>query len=397
MANILGINTGQANQAEMQHMLGVFLHDGNSHQLVTPNPEIILNAQTDEELFYILNHVDLSLADGFGLKIAALISGQQLYRHTGADLLPQLLQLANDENSRVVIINRHDGLSKNADIESYLNKQQPKLNYLVIDSDQQAIPDITDIEKIKNFQPKIAICLLGSPAQEKYLFHLQKSINPLALSVGLGGAFDFLTGKLQRAPKWWRELGLEWLWRLIQQPWRWQRIWRATAVFMSKVLYWRFIMPHIYRPNVAVLMYRRTNQGKEIFIVERQGQKNHWQLPQGGLDGQDIISAGKKELQEESGVKNFQVIASYKNLYRYDFDKETGKYLHDGKQRHFGYKGQKQSLLITEFTGKDEEIIINYWDHQAWSWIPEADFITKLHPSRQVAGKIYLQKLQTNS
>ncbi len=397
MANILGINTGQTNQAEMQRMLNIFLHDGSSHQLVTPNPEIILNAQKDEELFYILNRADLSLADGFGLKIAALISGQKLYRHTGADLLPQLLQLADKEKLGVVIVNRRDGLSKNSDIESYLNAKYPQLNYLVIDSVQQAKPNTADIEKIKTFHPKLALCLLGSPTQEKYLFHLQKSINPLAISVGLGGAFDFLTGKLQRAPRWWRNLGLEWLWRLIQQPWRWRRIWRATAVFMFKVLYWRLIMPHLYRPNVAVLLYRRTHQGKEIFIVERQDQKNHWQIPQGGLDGQDVIAAGKKELEEESGVKNFQVVASYKNLYRYEFNKETGKYLYDGKQRHFGYKGQQQSLLITEFTGKDEEISIKYWDHQAWLWVKEADFINKLHPSRQAAGKIYLQKLQTNS
>lgn len=393
MANILGINTGQANWAETQRALHDFYQDNHSHYLVTPNPEIILNAQTDEELFYILNQADLSLTDGFGVKIAAKLSGQNLTRITGADLLPYLLKEADEKQRRLTIINRRDGLSSAEDIATYLKNKYPHLKYQIIDSPRQNQPSAIDLAAINNFRPNLLICLLGSPEQEKYLFHVRLNIRNISISAGLGGAFDFLTGKIQRAPLAFRNMGLEWLWRLFQQPRRWRRIWRATAIFSAKIIYWLYIMPQIYRPNVAVLMYRKTPQGREIFIVERQGQPGHWQIPQGGTDNLDIVSAGCKELREESGAQNFKIINSYKNLYQYKFNKENGKYNNPENKRHFGYKGQRQSLLITEFLGHDSELKINYWDHSAWRWIKEKDFIKTLHASRREAATIYLQKL----
>lgn len=393
MATILGINTGQVGWTEARGAISAFFKDGRSHYLVTPNPEIILKAQQDEELFYILNQADLSLADGFGLKIAAALSGQKLSRITGADLAPYLLRDAAANQRRLLIIIWNKGLSSQEDLAVFLKNNYPLLSFQIINSPRQAAPSSTELEKINAFRPDLVLCLLGSPEQEKYIFYLGRHLACLSLAAGLGGALDFLTGKIKRAPKFWRQLGLEWLWRLIQQPWRWRRIWRATAVFMSKVLFWLVIMPCRYRPNVAILMYKETEQGRKIFIVKRQGQPEHWQLPQGGTDGLDLVSAGTKELKEESGAQNFKVMASYKNLYCYTFDKETGKYKNPQNKRHFGYKGQRQSLLIVEFTGTDAELRINYWDHDAWRWVPERELIDTLHDYRKEAGQIYLQKL----
>ncbi len=395
MANILGINTGDKNLTEILAAISAFYNDKQPHLLVTPNPEIILSAQTDEELFFILNQADLSLADGFGLKIGAAISGQTLNRITGADITPLLLKEADSNKRRLLIINRFDGLSSQADIENYIIKNYPNIELLVKESAQQASPDQNDIAQISDFNPDLTLCLLGSPFQEKYLFHLQEKIPTISLGAGIGGTFDFLVGKVKRAPAWWRKAGFEWLWRLIQQPSRYRRIWRATVVFSIKLLNWRFIMSRRYRPNVAVLMYKTSSKGSEFFIVERRGQEGHWQIPQGGLDGLDLVSAGTKEIQEEAGIINYKIVASYKNLFRYDFNKENGKYSNSEKQRHFGFKGQRQSLLIIKFTGSDTEIKINYWDHSAWRWELESNFLSALHPCRQEAGKIYLNKFKS--
>jgi len=395
MANILGVNTGEKGKAETLSVIGAFYNDGASHYLVTPNPEIILQADVDEELFYILNNADLSLADGFGLKIAAVLSHQPLHRQTGADLLPFLLADAETNRRRLVIINWLDGLSSADDIRLTLEKKYPNLNSLIIDSSKISEPTPDQIKTISEFQPDLAICLLGSPYQEKYIYHLRAGLKRLPLAAGLGGAFDFLTGKIKRAPSIWRQLGLEWFWRLLQQPSRWRRIYRATFVFGFKVLHWLVVLPRLYRPNVAVLMYKHTDNGREIFIVERQGENSHWQMPQGGLDGLSIEEGGAKELREESGAVNFKIIAAFRNLYRYKFDKGTGRYSNPNSQRHFGYRGQRQSLLITEFTGTDEEIKINYWDHRAWRWVPEDELILSLHAYRQPAAAIYLQKLKS--
>ncbi|MDP3837066.1 MAG: WecB/TagA/CpsF family glycosyltransferase [bacterium] len=393
MANILGVNTGNKTWSEATDAISSFYNDEQSHLLVTPNPEIILTAINDEELFYILNKADLSLADGFGLKIAALLSGQQLHRVTGADLLPHLLSEAESNQRKIVIINRQDGLSSAEDIYRAITKKYPHLKAKVLDSNQTEKPSREEIEIIRKFQPALAICLLGSPYQEKYIYHLSVALNKISLLTGLGGAFDFITGKIKRATTPWRRLGLEWLWRLIQQPSRWRRIWQATAVFTTKVLHWIFILPNLYRPNVAIILFRKNGAEREVLIVERQGETGHWQLPQGGLDGLDIEASGLKELEEETGVTNVRVNAIYKNLYKYSFNKELGKYFNPNSKRHFGYKGQRQSLLIAEFLGKDEEIKINHWDHQAWRWVAESRLIESIHTCRREACKIYIQKL----
>ncbi|MDD3285441.1 MAG: WecB/TagA/CpsF family glycosyltransferase [Patescibacteria group bacterium] len=396
MANILGINTGKIGWLEAKAAIEKFYNDGKSHLIVTPNPEIILAAQKDEELFYLLNHADLSLADGFGLKIAAKLSGQELKRLTGADLLPYLLEEANNKSRKVLIIKPQNSLSSEQDMRLVLSQKYPKASSLIISTKRQPRVEEQDLEKIKSFSPELAICLLGAPEQEKYLHNLIINTNCLPIAAGLGGAFDFLSGRVRRAPKIMRRGGLEWLWRFIKQPERWRRIWRATFVFVYKLIIWRFFLPYRYRPNVAVLMYRQTPSGRDIFIVERQGQSGHWQLPQGGLDELDLVSAGSKEIREESGAINFKIIASYKKLYRYEFAKENGRYQNIEGEKHFGYRGQEQGLLIVEFTGKPEEIKINYWDHQAWSWINEKEFLKTLHPCRQEAAAIYLQKLQNH-
>lgn len=394
MANILGIKTGEKSIEESKKLISIFYKEAKANQIVTPNPEIILQAQKDEELFYILNKANLSLADGFGLKLAALVTNQKLFRYTGADFLPILLQEAHKKNRKILIINKKKGLSTKNDIGIYLKNNYPNINYLIFDLDVSPKLEKNTIQEIKNFSPDLAICLFGSPDQEKFIHQLQAQLNQIKIGVSLGGAFDFLTKKAKRAPKTWRFLGIEWLWRLIHQPKRWKRIWRATIVFSLKFIYWAFIMPNIYRSNVAILIYRKTKNGREILIVERSGEKNHWQIPQGGTDGLSLVDAGVKEVKEELGISKLRVKAKYKNLYKYTFDKELGKYKNLNNKRHLGYKGQKQSLLILEFLGSDDEIKINYWDHSNWQWVKEGDFIDTIHELRKEASLIYLNKLK---
>jgi N-acetylglucosaminyldiphosphoundecaprenol N-acetyl-beta-D-mannosaminyltransferase len=93
MINILGVDIDNTiKQADLLNKINQFLNSTKQHYIVTPNPEILLQAQKDEELFYILNKADLSLADGFGLKIAAGLCGKKLQRFTGADAIIEILK-----------------------------------------------------------------------------------------------------------------------------------------------------------------------------------------------------------------------------------------------------------------------------------------------------------------
>jgi len=390
--NILGINISDASKEEILMKIYSFLEDSKTRYVVTPNPEIILNAHKDEELFYILNHADLSITDGTGIKFAGLFMNKNLKRFTGSDLTKDLLNYSEKKKYKVCILNWRGGLSSEEDIKKSLQKKYPNLKFLVQDIDREGT--LINFKKINNFSPDILFSTLGNPWQEKNIYHSKDKIKNLKLALAVGGSLDFITGKSLRAPLLFRKIGLEWFWRLLRQPKRIRRIYNATFVFMYNFLIWQFIHPLLYRPNVACMLFKNTSKGIKIFIVKRNGEDNHWQLPQGGTDGESLKKAGSRELREEAGTTKFRSVRTFKNLHKYLFDpKYTSKFnIHANKVE--GYKGQKQGLYIAEFIGVDNDIKINYWEHSDWKWVDLKDFVEALHEVRKKAAKIYLKKLK---
>ncbi len=399
MVSILGINLSEFTQTEILKKIADFLSGHSQHYLVTPNPEIILASHKDEELFYILNKADLSLADGYGLVIAARIFGAHLERVTGSDLTVELLKISAIKKTRVVILNWENGLSKNEDINLALTTQFPGLIFSTIYISRDKFLSDDTIKKINDFAPSLLFNTLGFPYQEKLIYHNLNKLTHVKVALGIGGSFDFITKKIKRAPKLFRKLGLEWLWRLLNalkyqdSGKRIKRIYRATFIFMIKILKARFINPFIYRPNVACLLYRNSEKGIEFLMVEREDQASHWQIPQGGTDGESLEVAGKRELREEAAINKLQTRATFPNVYRYDFppkniNKQSRQFAHN-------YRGQKQGLLIAEFTGTDDDIKINFWDHKSWKWVMMNSFIETAHPVRRVAYEKFLNKFKS--
>jgi len=431
MINILGINMDD--DLSLDRFLSRFqelMKNGKQNYIVTPNPEIILKAQKDEEYFYILNNTDMSLPDGFGLTVAATLMRKKIKRLTGSDSVLEVLSLAEKEGYKVLVTNNKNGLSSSSDISIALANRYPKLNFIVEDtefdsvfspkkdfvnlsfkSDNFLTKTIKKIEKkvnekleflvkdrVYDFAPEILICNFGAPQQEKFIFHNLNKIPSLKVAMGIGGALDFLTGKIKRAPGVMRKLGLEWLYRLIKQPERYKRIYRAVFVFMFEFIYWHFLTPFFYRKNVACFLYKHSPilytalENKErdvlehyqVLIVERSEDPGHWQLPQGGTDNQKIMRAGSRELYEELGIEKFYPKKYYKNIYKYEI-------IHKGR---YGYKGQKQSLLLAEFQGDDSDIKINYWDHSAWKWVSVANLATEVHPVRRPGAEVFVNKFK---
>ncbi|MCK4540409.1 WecB/TagA/CpsF family glycosyltransferase [Candidatus Parcubacteria bacterium] len=389
--SILGINIDNISKQNLLSRVEKNLEKNNFKFLITPNPEIILQAQKDEEYFYILNKADYSIADGIGLKFAAFLLGKNIKRITGADLSRDILKIAQKKSKKILIINRRKGLSSKKDIEKMLSTGFPGLRYMVVDNprDKNEWQKIIN-KKTSDFAPDILFCLFGAPLQEKFIYHNARKIKSIKLALGVGGAFDFLTKKIKRAPYIFRKLGLEWLWRLVKQPKRTKRIYNAVVKFTYKFLRWRFILPFLYRPNVACLLYKYENNKKYILLVERKNDLGHWQLPQGGIDGEDLERAGERELSEELNCNKFKFIKAYKNIYKYKFGQknETGKY--KNARKHIGYKGQKQSLYIAKFTGRDADIKINFWEHRNWQWVEDNKVLDIVHKCRKEATEKYL-------
>lgn len=391
MVKILGIKLDTDSKAEVLSKIRSFLNSDNQHYIVTPNPEIVLIAQKDEEYFYILNRADISLPDGIGLKFAALTLGQNIPRITGSDLTKDILTLAQKNNDPILIINWEKGLSSITDISTALKNIYPQLRFEIWNVSRD---DVSKKDwKPKETEAKIMFVGLGAPYQEKFIFHQLAKIPTVKVALGIGGSFDFLTGKIRRAPKVMRVLGLEWLYRVIGQPQnrkkRLNRIYNATFVFVSKIINWRFILPFKYRPNVACLLYKMADNQAHILLLERTDEPGHWQLPQGGTDGLSLKEAAIKELSEELNNDKFRIKAVFSNLYRY-----KNNSIHNGYNKHAGYKGQKQGLVIAEFIGQDSDIRINFWEHRDYKWIPADKLIEESHSLRQAGYQIYLKKLK---
>lgn len=384
--HILGINVSELSKEALLTKVKELLTQDKQHYIVTPNPEIILAALKDEEFFYILNEARLAPADGFGLQLAAALSGKKLPRLTGSDLSPAIIELARQEKKKTAIIIWRQGLSRQSDLIKTLNNKYPGLQFLVLEHDRQIKLEDEAKLKLEEFQPEILFVALGAPEQEKLIWHNLTKLPSIKLALGVGGTFDFLSGKIKRAPQIMRQIGLEWLFRLIQQPQRFKRIFRATCVFSAKIFVWRFINPFLYRKNVVGWLYRKTNNGYQVLLVERQDEANHWQLPQGGRDGESLARAGQRELEEELGTNKLQIKKTYKNLYHYKAESMITKI--------YGYKGQSQGLAIAEFLGEDNDIKINFWDHRAWTWVDSNKVVEKVHAVRQKGTAIFFKKFQ---
>lgn len=389
--NILGVNINDISQAQILNKIQEFLHSQTQHFIVTPNPEIILEATgKDEELHYILNHADIALADGIALKFAGWFYGKNIKRITGADLTYSILKLAEEKKYRVAVFNWKDGLSSAVEIKSAVYKKFPKLGLYVEAINRN---ELNNFSAVNQFAPDIIFCTLGAPYQEKFVYYNLVKIPSAKLGLSVGGSFDFLTGKTKRAPKGLRIIGLEWLWRLIKQPKRGKRIYKAVIVFPFRFFIFFFILPRRYRPNIACWLFKRENGIYKVLIVERVGEKAHWQLPQGGIDGESLLVAGARELREELNTENFKPVAVFKNLFKYGFNKYLDKNVSPAKNQR-GYKGQKQSLFIAEFSGQDSDIKINFWEHGAWKWVEVDKFLETIAPIRREAGEIYLRKFK---
>ncbi|OGZ34934.1 MAG: hypothetical protein A3A94_02890 [Candidatus Portnoybacteria bacterium RIFCSPLOWO2_01_FULL_43_11] len=205
-----------------------FMTDGKQHYIVTANPEFLVKAQNDDEFKKILNQADLAVADGVGLVFASWFLGQPLkQRITGVDLIESICNLASRKNWPVFLLGGREGVAES--VVNNLKKKYYLLNIKAFEAREVL------------FSQGILFVAFGAPKQEKWIVENLGKMPLIKLAMGVGGAFDFIAGQIPRAPKILRIIGLEWLWRLIQEPRRVKRIFKAVVVFP-----WLVIKSRIY-------------------------------------------------------------------------------------------------------------------------------------------------------
>ncbi|MBI2066251.1 WecB/TagA/CpsF family glycosyltransferase [Candidatus Woesebacteria bacterium] len=258
----------------------VFVRDSlgrnRKFSIVTPNPEIILAAQGDKDLADAISKASLVIPDGIGLSQAARFLSLPAPKNTllripvcflqglwvglstflarnwvqealptikGRKLFMELIKLANKKGWRVFFLGGEKGEAKGAGEKLRRSFKRVRIAYsqgpmLNADARPKKKED-KEIERnvlreINEFKPDILFVAFGASKQEKWLMKWLGSIE-VGGAMAVGGTFRYFSGDAKLPPTWMEEFGLEWVWRLITEPWRVKRVLTAFPAFPLKV------------------------------------------------------------------------------------------------------------------------------------------------------------------
>ncbi|MGV2622775.1 UNVERIFIED_CONTAM: WecB/TagA/CpsF family glycosyltransferase [Halobacillus marinus] len=227
----LGVDVSSHSYNDLKRNVLADIENKKQSFVVAINPEKILKAQEDADLKNLLNKATYQIPDGVGVLIASKLNkGSIKERVTGIDMLMTLCGLAQENDKSVFLYGAKPGIAEEA--KDKLIEEFPGLNVAgVIDGyekDEQKI-----IETINAAKPDILFVALGSPRQEYWIVENMDKLD-VSIFQGVGGSFDVLSGRIKRAPAVFQRFGLEWLYRLISEPWRIKRQIRLP-LFLLKV------------------------------------------------------------------------------------------------------------------------------------------------------------------
>ena len=245
-ATILGIRIDSTSKDRLLSWINSKITSRDKFYIVTPNPEIVLQAQKDKKLAKILNSSDLAIPDGVGIAWAAKLLGQKppFSVLKGREVFFDLIKLAAEKNWRVFLFGGEgdEAYKSKVRIKKIFNNLEIKVDAgPKLDKNAEPVSEVdTKIEidaiaKINNFSPHILFVALGAPKQEKWIYKWLPKLD-IGGAMVVGQAFNYFSGKSKPVPLWIEKNSLEWLWRLITEPWRIKRVFNATVVFPLLVI-----------------------------------------------------------------------------------------------------------------------------------------------------------------
>lgn len=247
--NILGVNVHKVSYRSAVSKCMELIERGRQSYVVTPNAEIILKSLKDKDYLRVLNKASLSVPDSvsllwaadyiynnrsmlFGLLRLCLIPFKRMwsplpFKVTGTDLFQDLCEELVKTDKKVYLMGASNGVADKT--ARKLEEKYPGLNVSGCSSE-------LDVDLINKSCAEVLFVALGAPKQEKWISDNLRKLSSVKLAMGIGGAFDYVSGNVVRAPLFMQRIGLEWLYRLFRQPKRIIRIINAVVVFPIKVL-----------------------------------------------------------------------------------------------------------------------------------------------------------------
>ena len=239
---ILGVRADQIDMAgalaRIEAMIDQHRQQGGPvQQIITVNPEFVWEARKNTTFRAAINQAALVLPDGMGIIWASRILGQPFpERVTGTDLLPRLAERSARRGYRLFLLGAAPGVAEHT--ARLLQQRFPGLQIADVYAGSPADADADEVlRRIRAARPDVVTVAYGAPRQDLWIRQHAQALGAagVGVAVGVGGAYDFIAGRVARAPRWMQRAGLEWLFRLLRQP---RRAWRMRVLLPMGALVW---------------------------------------------------------------------------------------------------------------------------------------------------------------
>ncbi len=234
---MLGVEIDLLSFEEALRRIEAFFLDPAPRQVMTANPLMIIASEKDPALRLAFRQADLVVPDSIGILWAGWLQGRRAEKISGIDLLERLCALAAREGRRVYLLGAAPGVALAA--AEALAGRHPGL--IIAGAADGYFPPESEpavVAAVARTRPDILFVALDTPRQDGWIRRRLPHLGA-RVALGVGGSFDVLAGRLRRAPRWMRAVGLEWFFRLCQEPGRWRRM-RGLPRFAFRAVIERF-------------------------------------------------------------------------------------------------------------------------------------------------------------
>ncbi|MGB7341945.1 MAG: WecB/TagA/CpsF family glycosyltransferase [Phototrophicaceae bacterium] len=234
--HILGLPVDNITYRQWLNLIDKWVKEGTRpHHVCTTNPEFMMMAQHDPNFKHILQRADLCVPDGSGLLWAAkLLKSPLKERVTGSDGVPRIAKEAALRGWKLFLLGAAEGIAEQT--AEILTAQYAGLQIVGTYAGSPSAEEEADIVAMVNDSgADIVLVAYGAPKQDKWIARNMPRLT-VKMAMGVGGTFDFIVGKVPRAPQWMQDYHLEWLYRLYKEPWRIWRMMRLPRFVLAVIL-----------------------------------------------------------------------------------------------------------------------------------------------------------------
>lgn len=233
--DILGVRFDRIDLASAARHILERLDRGERTFVITANPEFVMLARRDESVARIARDADLVVPDGTGVAVASTLLGRAVPRVPGRLLVDALVPGLAERGASLFLLGAAPGVAERA--ADALRARVPTLRVAGCYSGSPE-HDADTAPRVRAVAPDVMLVAYGMPKQEQWIDRNLASLPSVKLAIGVGGVLDQLAGVQKVPPALVHRLGLEWLWRLLREPWRWRRQ-RVLPLFAALVLWKR--------------------------------------------------------------------------------------------------------------------------------------------------------------